>query len=277
MINTDEIMRIALDLAGYRSVPADSAIHVNGSRINKVFVTIDITLAELIFAKNIGCDAVVTHHPIGSSALNFYKVFDRHIDYMVENGIPKESACCAVMSLKERARIKAHAHIYKQIVDEAKLLRMPLVNIHQPCDEIMRKIIYETIISGKTEFVSQIIDSIANIPEFSRAETKIMVCHGDREAKAGRWALVVAAGTNGGFHIAKEYYKHDVSISTRKSPGQSGSSRTFGRRFYRFECFIGKDRRKGYTNSKGGFDIINIGQYVLVNLARDVFKTKGES
>ena len=211
MINTDEIMRIALDLAGYRSVPADSAVHVNGSRINKVFVTIDITLAELIFAKNIGCDAVITHHPIGSSALNFYKVFDRHIDYMVENGIPKESASSAVMSLKERAHIKAHAQIYKQIVDEAKLLRMPLVNIHQPCDEIMRKIIYEAIISGKTESVSQIIDSIANIPEFSRAETKIMVCHGDREAKAGRWALVVAAGTNGGFHIAKEYYKHDVS------------------------------------------------------------------
>ena len=211
MIDTDEIMKMALELAAYKSVPPDSAVHVQGSGIKKVFVTIDVTLAELMFAKNIGCDAVVTHHPIGSSALNFYKVFDRHIDYMVENGIPKESACRAVEKLKERAQIKAHAHIYQQIVDEARLLRMPLVNVHQPCDEIMRKIIYENIISGKTEFVSQIIDSIANIPEFSRARTEIKVCHGDPESKAGRWALVVAAGTNGGFHIAKEYYKHDVS------------------------------------------------------------------
>ena len=211
MLDTDEIMKMALELAAFKSVPPDSAVHVKGRDQKGFFVTIDVTLAELMFAKSLGCDAVVTHHPIGSSALNFYMVFDRHIDYMIENGIPKEDACRAVKNLKERAQIKAHAHIYQQIVDESKLLRMPLINIHQPCDEIMRKIIYKNITSGKTEFVSQIIDSITNIPEFSRSKTEITVYHGNPENKAGRWALVLAAGTNGGFQIAKEYYKHDIS------------------------------------------------------------------
>jgi putative NIF3 family GTP cyclohydrolase 1 type 2 len=34
---------------------------------------------------------------------------------------------------------------------------------------------------------------------------------GSEKSRAGRWALVVAAGTNGGYNITKAYMKHGVS------------------------------------------------------------------
>jgi putative NIF3 family GTP cyclohydrolase 1 type 2 len=210
MIDTHEIMKIGLNLAGWKVVPADSGIHVEGTKIKKILLTIDVTVADLIIAKDIGCDAVITHHPIGFTALNFHRVFDRHVEYMVQKGIPRKLALAAVKKLKERSRIKSHGLIYQQLVDEARLLQLSLVNIHQPCDEYMRKTIYRNIILGKTEYVSDIIASVNKIPEFKNAITKIKVCQGRPHNKAGRWVLAIAAGTNGGFHIAKEYFRHNI-------------------------------------------------------------------
>jgi hypothetical protein len=34
---------------------------------------------------------------------------------------------------------------------------------------------------------------------------------GSRKNKAGRWALVIAAGTNGGYPVARAYFEHGIS------------------------------------------------------------------
>jgi len=82
MVDTNEILNIALNMVDWNAIPADSAVHVHGKNITKVMLMIDVTTADLLLAKNLGCDAVITHHPIGISAINFYKVIDRHIDYL---------------------------------------------------------------------------------------------------------------------------------------------------------------------------------------------------
>jgi len=69
-------------MVDWNSIPADSEVHVHGKNITKVMLMIDVTTADLMLTKNLGCDAVITHHPIGISAINFYKVIDRHIDYL---------------------------------------------------------------------------------------------------------------------------------------------------------------------------------------------------
>jgi putative NIF3 family GTP cyclohydrolase 1 type 2 len=210
-INTDQIMKIGLDLAGWKKMPADSAIHVPGENIKKVMIAIDVGAGELILAKQLGCDAVIGHHPIGVASINFYKVFDRHIDYMVEHGIPNRIAEAAVEKLKERVEVRNHSLIYGDVVAIAKTLGIPLVNIHQPCDEHMRQVIFHAIKSGSIEYVSDIVESIQKIPEFQNAATKVQVRLGSEKNKAGNWALVVAAGTNGGYSIAKSYFEHNVN------------------------------------------------------------------
>jgi putative NIF3 family GTP cyclohydrolase 1 type 2 len=210
-VDTERIMKVGLELAGWKKMPADSGVHVKGKNINKVLVGIDIGTAELMLAKQLECDAVIAHHPIGATAVNFYKVFDRHIDYMVGHGVPKKIAREAVEKLKERIETRNHANIYSNVVGAAKALAMPLVNIHQPCDEYMRQVILHAIKAGGTDYVSDIVKSISKIPEFRHAATQVQVRFGNQNNRAGHWALVVAAGTNGGFNIAKAYFQHGVS------------------------------------------------------------------
>jgi putative NIF3 family GTP cyclohydrolase 1 type 2 len=210
-VDTNRIMKVGLELAGWKKMPADSAVHIKGKNIRKVLIGIDIGTAELMLAKQLECDAVIAHHPIGTAAVNFYRVFDRHVDYMVEHGVPKKIARTAVEKLKERTETRNHADIYGDVVGAAKALGMPLVNIHQPCDEYMRQVILRAIKAGKTEYVSDIVKSISKIPEFCHAATRVKVRFGNQNNKAGHWSLVVAAGTNGGFSIAKAYFQHGVS------------------------------------------------------------------
>jgi putative NIF3 family GTP cyclohydrolase 1 type 2 len=211
MIDTDEIMNIGLKLVNWKKVPPDSAIHVEGRRINRVLIAVDVTSAELILAKNLGCDAVIAHHPLGSAALNFYKVFDRHMEFMLEHGVPHKKAISMVKNLKDRIEIKSHGRIYTDVVAAARLLGMPLINIHQPCDEYMRRRILDKIKTGRPKMVIDIVKSIEEIPEFRNADTRIQVRYGSSKNKIGRCALVIAAGTNGGFPIAKAYFEHGIS------------------------------------------------------------------
>jgi putative NIF3 family GTP cyclohydrolase 1 type 2 len=210
-VDTERIMKVGLDLAGWKKMPADSAVHVNGRNIKKVLIAIDVGTAELMLARQLGCDAVIAHHPIGIAHVNFYKVYDRHIDFMVEHGVPRKVARQAVEKLKERVATRNHADIYSDVVGAAKALGMPLVNIHQPCDEYMRQVILKAIKSGRAERVSDIVRSVSSIPEFRNAATRVEVKLGSEKDRAGRWALVVAAGTNGGYGIAKAYFQHGVS------------------------------------------------------------------
>jgi putative NIF3 family GTP cyclohydrolase 1 type 2 len=211
MIDTYEIMNIGLKLVNWKRIPPDSAIHVKGRKIKKVLIAIDVTSAELILAKNLGCDAVIAHHPLGTAALNFYKVFDRHIEFMLEHGVPQDKAADIVKKMKDRIKVKSHAHIYTEVVSAARILGMPLLNIHQPCDEYMRRKILDKIKTGYPDMVSDIVKSIEEIPEFRNSHTRIKVCYGSKTNKIGRWALVIAAGTNGGFPIAKAYFEHGIS------------------------------------------------------------------
>jgi putative NIF3 family GTP cyclohydrolase 1 type 2 len=211
MLDTNEILEISLDMVQWNSIPADTAVHVHGKKIKKIMLMIDVTTADLMLAKNLGCDAVVTHHPIGVTAINFYKVIDRHIDYMKENGIPENIAKKSVLDLKKRIELRNHTQIYSSVIDSAKILNMPLVNIHQPCDEYAKRVISQKIQNTNPNLVSELITALEEIPEFMKAETKIQVVYGKPDSRVGKWVAVIAAGTNGGFQVAKSYFENGIS------------------------------------------------------------------
>jgi hypothetical protein len=72
-VSTQEIMKISLELVNWNKIPSDSIIHVAGRNIKKALITVDVSAAELMLARSLGCDAVIAHHPIGISALKFSK------------------------------------------------------------------------------------------------------------------------------------------------------------------------------------------------------------
>jgi DNA-binding protein len=212
-MNTEEIMQLSLKLAGLKEVPEDSAIYVRGNNIKRVLFGIDAGVPEVLFAKQLGCDAVIAHHPIGGiAAVNFYQVFERHVQQMVAAGISKEEAENAVKKKLEELGVEAHTRNYAHAVDVAKLLKMPYMNIHTPLDEVGRRIMSEQINNKmeKNSKVKDVVSALKELAEFKSAVTEIKIRLGKAENPAGKIVVSHGAGTNGGYEIAKTYFKNGI-------------------------------------------------------------------
>jgi hypothetical protein len=215
-LSTQEIVDLALKASGDSELPADSAIFVEGTGLKKLLFGIDIGPAELMLARDLGCDGVIAHHPPGGSAmLEFPRVLRRHVELMVEHGIPETVARRAVEPLITRAVLSAQASNHDHVPSIARVLGMPFLNLHLPLDEIGRRIMVETIESHLKEArglptVRDAIAALCTLPEFAEAPTKIMVPVGAVDSPLGRVAVVHGAGTNGGYSVAKCYFDHGI-------------------------------------------------------------------
>jgi len=213
MVNTEEIMDLSLKLAGLEEVPEDSAIYMSRSNIRKVLFGIDAGVPELLLAKQLGYDTVIAHHPPGGTAvINFYKVFKRHIQQMIVAGVPREEAEKAIRKKFEALEVQAHMRNYAHTIDVAKLVKMPYMNIHTPLDEVGTKVMSDQIHSRIREnsTVQDVVSALEELNEFRNAVTKIKIRLGKPENPAGKVVVSHGAGTNGGYEIAKTYFKHGV-------------------------------------------------------------------
>src|SRR6266581_8035188 len=204
MLDTQQIMKTALRLAHFNSIPADSEIHIRGRRLRKLLVSIDVGVGELLLAKDLGCDGVIAHHPTGGTAqLEGYKVFLRHVEQMKAAGVPAEVAREAVKNKYRVLDIQHHPENYDQTTSAAKKLGIPLATIHSPCDEIGRRMMVQATKGlGEKATVRELVSRIGAFPEFKKAETKIEVRLGSPENRAGKVAISHACYTNGGFDTA---------------------------------------------------------------------------
>lgn len=209
-MKASEIIDLALRLSNLDTLPPDSGIHVDGKDIQRVLFSIDVSISELLLAKELNCDAVIGHHPLGDALVNFYKVLDRHVDFMLQNGIPLNIARSATEELKSRLMLRGHYSNYSYIVSAAQHLNIPLLNIHVPLDELGRRLILERLNNGKPKIVRDVIKIISEIKEFKCGATKPELILGSMNAPCERIALVHAAGTNGGYPITKAYFTHGI-------------------------------------------------------------------
>ena len=212
MLDTQQIMKKALQLARFNTIPADSEIHLKGRRLRKILVAIDVGIGELLLAKNLDCDGVIAHHPAGGTArLRGFEVFMRHIDQMRAAGVPADVAREAVKVKYRALDIQRHPENYDQTTSAAKKLGLPLVTIHSPCDEMGRRMIIQAI-KGLDEksTVGELVSRIGKFPEFKNAETKIEIRLGSARSNMGRVAISHACYTNGGYEIAKAYYQNGI-------------------------------------------------------------------
>ncbi|HDS28874.1 MAG TPA: hypothetical protein ENN96_00150 [Candidatus Acetothermia bacterium] len=214
-MNTDRLMHLALTMADLTEIPGDSAIYVPGEGIERVLMGIDLESPELMMAKEMGFDAVLSHHPAGGSAkLRFYEVLYRHVQQMVSAGVPEAQARRTVEAWAEEQRVLASISNYDHNPSVARTLRMPYLNIHTPLDEIGRRRLQAAADEVPSESsVSTLIDHLhGRFCEFQHAQTSIELRIGKPEAKVGRVVMSHGAGTNGGYRVAKAYF--DAGVDT---------------------------------------------------------------
>ena len=215
MMDTKEIMKLALEMADLTEIPADTAIHVEGKNITRILFGIDAGVPELVLARQLGCNGVISHHPQGGSAvIDFWKVFGHHVDQMVEAGVPRKKAEEAVRKKQSALEVEMHSRNFGHAVSVAEVLRMPYMSIHSPLDEIgrrrMRAKIRLTTDSNPRATLRDVVMALEKLPEFKNAQTKIQIRLGKASDRAGKVVVSHGAGTNGGYEVAKTYFEHGV-------------------------------------------------------------------
>lgn len=214
-VDTQEIMNIALELAGLKKRPEDTGISVPGENITKILMGVDMETPELLIAKEIGADCVISHHPkAGMQILDFHRVMDRQIDTMVAFGVPINKAQKALEKRRGTVDLNNHVRNYNRFDTAAKLLGMPYMNIHMPAD-----IIGERIVQGHLDkhflykpkaTLDDVIGVLGLIDEYAKSISRPVIRVGKGKDYAGRIAALMAGGTNGGADVFKAYFEAGV-------------------------------------------------------------------
>ncbi len=217
-MNTEQIMQLALELAGLSEVPGDSAVLVPGENIKRVLVGVDMGTAEILLAKQLGFDCVIGHHPVGGRArADFPKVMARQIERMMDAGIPINQAQKALAKKVGQVERGRHAGNYDQASSAARLLGMPLISIHTPTDilaeQAVQKHIDQALGDDKYATLQDIIDALMQLPEYQKTLNGPVIRVGGSKDYAGRPFVIMAGGTNGGVDVLKAYFAAGVGTT----------------------------------------------------------------
>ena len=212
-VTTEQLMRIALDMAEWEAIPGDCAIYYAGTRISHVLMGIDVGAAELFMARQLGYHAVIAHHPAGYAG-PFWEVYHLHVDQMISAGIPAEVAEETVAARIAGFQAASQRENYDHVASVARLLEMPFLNIHSPLDEVGRRIMQravdEQLARKPGSTVADVRDALLQLPEYAAARTQMQVLLGAWDAPAGRLVVSHGAYTNGGYAVARAYFTHGV-------------------------------------------------------------------
>jgi putative NIF3 family GTP cyclohydrolase 1 type 2 len=206
-------MQLALDMAGLTEVPEDTQVYVPGE-ITKALVCIDADTGLLSIARNLGYDGVIVHHPQGGEAmLNLHLVMNRQLQTLTKAGVPEDEAREALRPRQFGVERSNHMRNWDYMPSVARLMGMPFMNVHYPCDLMMERIVDAHVQqrlseTGSAATVQDLTNILLEIPEYAHAKTCPAVVVGDTAAPAGKVVTAFAGGTNGGASVVEAYWRH---------------------------------------------------------------------
>lgn len=214
-MNTKEIMDLALKTAGLKEVPADSGIIFPGEKIKKVMFGVDMEAAEMLIARELGVDLVITHHPKGGKPMvDFHHVMENQIQRMVTAGVPINKAQKALRDRMSEVDRAHHVSNYDRAVSAARVLKMPFMVIHSPADVLAEKTVQEhldkKLVRKEKANLKDVVDALNQLPEYQKALATPVIRVGSEKDYAGKVFVTMAGGTGGGVEVTKAYFEAGV-------------------------------------------------------------------
>ncbi len=183
---------------------ADSRVlYDDGRDITTAMWGIDITPSEVLIADRLKergkrIDALIGHHPRGRAQASLYKVVSIQESMMRSWGVPITSAEGIVAPRMQEVMCATHAVNHAQTVDACRLLDIPFMCLHQPCDLLGQDFMQRLMDERAPERLDDLLGALAEIPEYQNG---IRECNppevftGGRDRRAGRVAVKFAGGT----------------------------------------------------------------------------------
>jgi len=212
-MTTDKLMEIALKTAKLKEMPHDCGIIVEGTDIKKVLMGVDMDTAELLLARELGYDCVVSHHPRNTNT-QMLDVLHAHINNLEALGVPRNKSQKLLEERKTELSYNQHVSNSRRSESAAKLLNMPFMCVHTPADIISEGIVQEFLdkkFKDKPETtVDEIVKALEEIGEYKDSVRKPVIRVGSKESYAGRIYVLMSGLTGPGKKILKEYFEAGV-------------------------------------------------------------------
>ena len=212
-MNTQKLMDLALEVAELDQMPNDCAITVPGEGIKKVLMGVDMDTPELLLAKELGYDCVVTHHPRNTHP-NIGDVLDDHIFKLEALGMPRNKSQKLLANRKESLSYRFHVANSRRSESAAQLLEMPFVSIHTPADIIGEKMVQEHLDSKFLDKpdtkLSDIVKAFEEIGEYKNSVRKPVIRVGSEDSYAGKIYVLMTGLTGPGVDVLKAYFEAGV-------------------------------------------------------------------
>lgn len=166
----------------------------------------EVLLADRLREKGRGIGCIVGHHPLGSARTPFPEVMWLQTGMYSECGVPINVSEALMGPRVEEVLRGVMPANYNQAVDAARLLGIPIMNIHTPADNCVQKHLENLFEEDPPAYVGDIIDRLMRIEEFKIASKhnsppKIIV--GRKNGHCGKIAVKMTGGTSG----PKEIYE----------------------------------------------------------------------
>ena len=186
----------------------DSRIHVGtgDEEIGTALVGIDIEPGEIAVAKALmdsgrKIDVLIAHHPEGAALARLWDVMGMQSDILAAMGVPI-SAAEALMDKRisdvERRLLPTN---HARSVDAARLLGIPMINIHTPADNMVASYLQRLFDREKPYRLSDILDLLMGIPEYRDARMlgagPKIILGSDKRKAGGKVFVDMTGGTEG--------------------------------------------------------------------------------
>jgi putative NIF3 family GTP cyclohydrolase 1 type 2 len=186
---------------------ADSRLLYGDPRkeVKEMLWGIDVTSAEIVLADRLrergrNVDAVMSHHPTGLARSTFPEVMHAMEHMMEDFGVPINVAEDVIAPRIKEVQRGVHPANFNQAVDACRLLDVPFMCLHSPCDMLGQRFVQKLMDKKRPERVCDVIDLLSEIPEYDMAmklNNHPEVVVGDRGRKAGKIMVKFAGGTAG--------------------------------------------------------------------------------
>ena len=171
---------------------------------------IDITPSEVLLAdrlreKGRRIDAIVAHHPLGSSKTCFPEVMWLMTDMFHNMGVPINVAESLMKPRMAEVSRGMMGYNFNHAIDTAKILGFPVMNIHSAADNMVQDYLTRLFERTNPYTLDDIIDTLYTEPEFRESAKYIApprIVVGSGRDRCGRIMCKMTGGTS----VPKEIY-----------------------------------------------------------------------
>ena len=187
-------------------------------KVKKILAGIDADATEVLLTdrlnqKGAGIDAVVGHHPAGVSLAALHDVMDLQVDAYAEIGVPINVVDALMKDRMDLIRRKIHPSNHNQVVDTARLLDVPLMNLHTAWDNMGDRFMKDYFGKKKFQTVGDVLDYMMELPEYqeaARGKNAPEIVSGGPKSRVGKVAIFFTGGTNPSKEVYAELAKAGV-------------------------------------------------------------------